>query len=153
MEILPVGMDTAGRMDTPDAHDQAAWYREGPSPGEEGNALISGHKVWKGQRGCFSLLPQLERGEPVVFFHQDGSIRVFYVDMVITYPVEGVPSSIMDVNQDARVTLITCAGSFDRQLGTSRYRCVAVCKAEDWMENFDPNWRYLPEEILLSSAG
>lgn len=146
MEILPVGMDAAGRMGTPDTHNQAAWYREGPSPGEAGNALISGHRVWKGQRGYFSILPQMERGEAVVFLHQDGSLRVFYVDEVSIYPVNAVPARVMDPRLGRCVTLITCAGSFNRALGTSESRCVAVCRAEEEIMNFDPKWRYLPHQ-------
>jgi len=36
------------------------------------------------------------------------------------------------------VTLITCAGAFDRQLGTSKYRCIAICRRAEDMDNFDP---------------
>jgi hypothetical protein len=50
-DIYPVGVTENNEMDTLDSAQDAAWYQFGPSPGEEGNAIINGHVRWKGEKG------------------------------------------------------------------------------------------------------
>lgn len=144
MDVLPVGLKEDGSMDTLDTHDQAAWYEPGPAPGDDGNALINGHKSWKKQKGYFSVLPEMQVGDPVVFLHDNGEVRVFYVVSVNIYPLAEVPEDVMQLTGERRVTLITCEGEFDRSMGTSVNRCVVVCKLEEDIPDFDPAWRYDP---------
>ncbi|MBR0025704.1 MAG: class F sortase [Clostridia bacterium] len=144
MDVLPVGLKEDGTMGTLDTHDQAAWYEPGPAPGDNGNALINGHKSWKKQKGYFSVLPEMQEGDPIVFLHENGEIRVFYVVSMNIYPLKEVPEDVMQLKGDRRVTLITCEGDFDRGMGTSVNRCVVIAKLEEDIENFDPAWRYDP---------
>ena len=113
-EVYPVGLieegDKKGQMDTIEDPDVAAWYEPGPAPGEQGNALVNGHKSWKGKIGRFSVL-------------------YFRVTSVDFYPYNDYPESVMDMESDtAKMTLITCYGDFDRSAGTSEQRCVVVCE-------------------------
>lgn len=132
-DIVPVGIieegDRAGQMDTVDDPDLAAWYSPGPAPGEEGNAIINGHKSWKGKVGRFSVLWNMKIGDEVAIAFEDGSIIYFQVLSVDFYPYDGVPTSVMDPESDfPRLTLITCYGEFDHVASTSKQRCVVVCE-------------------------
>lgn len=134
-DILPVGIiedgERAGQMDTIDDPDVAAWYEPGPAPGGPGNALINGHKSWKGKIGRFSVLWDMQAGDEVIIEYADGSLASFYADSVAFYPYNAVPDEVMSLEGESRVTLITCYGEFDRQAGTSEERCVVVLKGKD----------------------
>jgi len=147
MEVLPVGLKEDGSMGTLNTHDQAAWYEPGPAPGDDGNALINGHKSWKKQKGYFSVLPEMQEGDPIVFLHDNDEVRVFYVVSADIYPLAEVPEDVMKLSGERRVTLITCEGEFDRGMGTSVNRCVVIAKLEEDIENFDPAWRYDPASV------
>jgi len=132
-EVYPVGLieegDKKGQMDTIEDPDVAAWYEPGPAPGEQGNALVNGHKSWKGKIGRFSVLWDMEIGQKVAIEREDGSVLYFRVTSVDFYPYNDYPESVMDMESDtAKMTLITCYGDFDRSAGTSAQRCVVVCE-------------------------
>ena len=82
-EVYPVGLieegDKKGQMDTIEDPDVAAWYEPGPAPGEQGNALVNGHKSWKGKIGRFSVLWNMEEGQKVAIEREDGSVLYFRV--------------------------------------------------------------------------
>lgn len=133
-DIFPVGIITegerAGQMDTIDDPDVAAWYEPGAAPGGPGNALINGHKSWKGKLGRFSVLWDMQVGDEVIIEYADGSLAAFYAVSVDLYPYDGVPASVMELEGESRVTLITCHGEFDRNAGTSEERCVVVLRQQ-----------------------
>ena len=66
-DIVPVGIieegEGQGQMDTVDDPDLAAWYEPGPAPGEEGNAILNGHKSWQGKIGRVYVLWGMENGD------------------------------------------------------------------------------------------
>ena len=132
-EIYPVGVieegDRKGQMDTIDDPDVAAWYEPGYAPGELGNALINGHKSWKGKIGRFSVLWDMKEGQRVAVEREDGSVLYFKVVSVDFYPYDDYPEEVMQIESDvAKLTLITCYGDFDHSAGTSKQRCVVVCE-------------------------
>ena len=132
-DIVPVGRieegPRAGQMDTVDDPDLAAWYQHGPSPGEEGNALLNGHKSWQGKIGRFSVLWDMVEGDLVAIAYDDGSLSYFAVTSVAFYPYDDVPQEVMNLTSETpMMTLITCYGDFDRLIGTSKQRCVVVCE-------------------------
>ncbi len=127
-DIYPVGVTENNEMATLDSAKDAAWYQFGPSPGEEGNAIINGHVRWKGEKGTFSILKEMSVGEEIVIEFDDGGFKYFTVDTLDTYLLDEVPASVMDLKGESRMTLITCLGDYDRDLGTSRSRVVAVCR-------------------------
>jgi hypothetical protein len=129
-EIQPVGRTEDGAMGTVDSNIIAAWYEEGPSPGDYGNALINGHKSWKKEKGVFAELVTLKLGDRIVIFMDDGSELNFYVHTVDVYDRLSVPESVMDLDRGAepRITLITCIGDWDYGAGTSSERVVVTAK-------------------------
>src|SRR3989338_630451 len=61
-----VGLTPQGAMDVPKGPSNAAWYKLGPRPGEEGSAVIAGHEGWKeGTPAIFDNLHTLRKGDRV----------------------------------------------------------------------------------------
>ena len=127
-DIEPVGLTSTGAMGTVNAHDIAAWYKDGPIPGESGNSLINGHVRYSGKKGYFAILRDFEVGDEVIVELADGSYRYFRVESVNFYPYNDFPDDVLSLGGETRLTLITCGGDFDHDIGTSRTRVVAVCK-------------------------
>lgn len=128
-QILPVGVNADGAMDTVNDAHIAGWYSESASPGEEGNAIIAGHVVWKGKKGDFAILSKLKVDDEVVIEFREGYTRKFKVASNEEFPLDAIPEWVMKLDSgDSRVTLITCSGEFDTQLGTRNQRNVVVLK-------------------------
>jgi len=144
-DIYPVGLTKDNAMDTLDSATDAAWYEDGPSPGEPGNALLNGHVHWKGTVGTFSILKEMKAGEPVVIKYDNDTYKYFTITSIDVYLLGEVPPSVMSLGGESRTTLITCLGDYDRKLGTSRSRVVAVCK-EDYAEASDPSISALSDQ-------
>lgn len=126
--IEPVGLDNEGRVDTiPDA-STVGWYKLGPSPGAQGNAILDGHRDWKGELGSLRPIERLKPGEAVIIAYEDGSRQTFSVESNNTYSLDGVPESVMELSGEARVTLITCSGRFIKEQGGYQSRVVVVIK-------------------------
>ena len=132
-DIVPVGVimegNKTGKMETINDAILTAWYKDGPSPGEEGNALINGHVRWKGKAGTFSILPDMAVGEEVAIEYDDGSVTYFSVSEINYYNFREVPAEAMDLDWggDPRKTLISCTGDLDSAAGTSSIRVFVVC--------------------------
>ncbi len=126
-DVFPVGITEDGAMGTRDSAKDAAWGEYCPSPGEPGNAILNGHVKWEGELGTFSILKEMKVGDEVVIEFDDGSFKYFEVTDLDNYPYDNM-ASVMDLGGESRMTLITCLGDYDRSIGTSRSRVVAVCK-------------------------
>lgn len=129
-EIVPVGKKEDNEMETVDSPTLAAWYQNGPSPGEEGNAILNGHISWKGTKGTFSILSDMETGEPVVIEYEDGSYRYFHVESVDVYRIDDWPANVLNTGGETRMTLVTCLGDYNPSIGTSESRIVVICKPD-----------------------
>lgn len=116
-------------MGTIDSEKVAAWLETGPSPGEYGNAVINGHIRWKKVAGVFSVLSDMIPGEKLAVTYDDGSVLYFAVESVDIFTIDDWPAWVMETDSgDARMTLITCHGEWNREQGTSNERVVVVAK-------------------------
>ena len=133
-EVFPGGVLENGQMEVIDRADAATWLENvsgslRPAPGEEGNAIIAGHKSKDGVAGTFKVLWDAKAGDAVVIDYEDGTQGWFYIDSIDRYPYQEVPASVMSANAESpQLTLITCIGEWDSSGGTSSERLVAVCK-------------------------
>ncbi|MDR1205420.1 MAG: class F sortase [Peptococcaceae bacterium] len=126
--VESVGVDSEGRMATSDTAENVAWYKYGPSPGFEGNALLDGHNSWGKRTAVFAKLPTLPLDESVVVYYEDGSWATFRVITNNSYPLDNVPSSVMSFEGPTRTTVITCTGTYRASLGTHDQRCVVTLR-------------------------
>ncbi|MFH7593488.1 class F sortase [Streptomyces racemochromogenes] len=111
-----VGLDPQGVMREPDfaTPQDAAWYREGPTPGEAGAAAIVGHMdTPQAPRAVFFRLKDIARGGEIDVHRTDGTTAVFTVDAVDTFKKDAFPTSRVygDTHGRAELRLITCGGN------------------------------------------
>ncbi|MEV6577472.1 class F sortase [Streptomyces sp. NPDC051582] len=111
-----VGLDAQGVMREPDfaKPDDAAWYKDGPTPGERGAAAIVGHMdTPQAPRAVFFNLKSLKKDEKIEVHRADGTTAVFAVDEVDTYEKDAFPTDKVygDTHGSAQLRLITCGGN------------------------------------------
>lgn len=129
VKVIPVGLNEKGEMDTVPKHDIAGWFELGPAPNQSGNCIIAGHNRWHGRKGLFSILHDgLKVGDRIIVTMEDGSTLFYTVDQIKRYHYDAVPDSVMEVDGETRLTLITCLGDYSHILHMSETRVVAVCK-------------------------
>lgn len=123
-QVEALGLDAQGRMATPSRSDRVGWYSPGTTPGDVGNAVIDGHLDWTDGPAVFWRLGRLKRGDELVVVRADGSQARFAVQSSATTPYDASTDSLFTRSGPPAVTLITCAGAWDRQRGTYLQRLV-----------------------------
>lgn len=127
-KVQHVGVNAKGNMATPSNFKDVAWYKNGPSPGENGNAVIAGHlDNGLGLPAVFWRLRELRPGNEISIEAEDGSVQRFVVTDVQSYQYKEVPTAlIFNPTGPAGLTLITCDGTwiarektYDRRLVVS----------------------------------
>ena len=131
-KIAPVGVDSSNVMESVEDAHIASWLSVDPyvAPGDTGNAIIGGHNLWKGQAGTFSVLKNVQLGDSVLVGFNNGEWR--YFDVIEIGQCDFDDTTYMDAEADeALLTLITCKGDWNSELGTSQSRVVVVCKLHE----------------------
>ncbi|CAM01561.1 sortase family protein [Saccharopolyspora erythraea NRRL 2338] len=121
--LVELGLRADRTLDVPPVSQpmQAGWYRNGPTPGEPGPAVIAGHVDGKGKAGIFHRLHELVPGDVVDVRRQDGTTARFGVQRVERVPKSSFPTqSVYGSTPDAQLRLITCGGSFDSRAHSYR---------------------------------
>ena len=116
--LLQLGLNPDGTVAVPDLNDpdsKAGWYKYSPTPGSLGPAIILGHiDSAKYGPGVFYHLGDLQPGNLIDITRGDGTVAVFRVDGVRSYPKNDFPTPTVYGNLDyAGLRLITCGGVFD----------------------------------------
>lgn len=148
-EIIGVGSTKKNAMDAPMGKannpdwQQAFWYRGSAIPGELSTAIIAGHVDDPlGQPAVFAHLDSVIIGDEIVIHDNRTGLDVtFGVTEVKTYTLKETkdPSVLNDIygtgpvsgqdpqispDKKAHLTLITCAGTFVKKIGTHDQRLV-----------------------------
>ncbi|MDX2396285.1 class F sortase [Streptomyces sp. DK15] len=110
-----VGLDAQGVMREPDfaEPDDAAWYEQGPTPGERGASAIVGHMdTPRAPKAVFFNLKELKKDQRIEVHRTDGTTAVFAVDEVDTFKKDAFPTDRVygDTRGRAELRLITCGG-------------------------------------------
>lgn len=114
-----VGLDAQGVMQEPDfaKPKDAAWYKDGPTPGEKGAAAVVGHMDTPQEpEAVFYNLKKLKKDEKIEIHRDDGSTAVFAVDSVDTFKKDQFPTDKVygDTHGKAELRVITCGGSLTK---------------------------------------
>lgn len=126
--VTALGVAASGEMDVPTDAQTIAWYEYGPSPGEEGSAVLAAHVDYNGVRGVFFDLAQLDTGDRVTVELADGRTRSFAVIERASVEKEILPiDELFRRHGPPMLTLITCGGEFDA--ATRSYRSNVVVRA------------------------
>ena len=113
-DLVDLGLDDNGAMETPVPVTQAGWFRPSPPPGVPGATVIAGHVTWDQEPSVFFELGSLEPGDEVEVERQDGVVTVFEVYRIGSFPKDSFPTSaVYDQPQQSELRLITCGGEYD----------------------------------------
>lgn len=143
--IQSMGADESGTMQIAPALAVTSWFDRSAIPGNKGNAILGGHNTWRGVQSRLFNLYDLRIGDEMEIVYADGTSLTFRLESVFIYALRSAPAHlIMDVRGEARVTLITCKGPYNRSIGTSDNRIVATFKEESVFVIPDPPVRAFP---------
>lgn len=120
--LLGLGLDASGHLDTPPVGkpNQAGWYRDSPSPGSAGNAIMAGHADTRSGPAVFYRLGLLRPGDKVEVVRQDRRTAVFTIDAVRIYPRADFPdAAVYGPTERPELRVITCGGKYDKKSGYS----------------------------------
>jgi LPXTG-site transpeptidase (sortase) family protein len=118
-----------GRMRDPSGPFVVGWYRESGRLTEPDNVVMAGHlDYWGVGRAVFFHLGALEEGDDITVLGDDETEYAYEVEWVRTIrTIDAGPEAIRAVvekTSDERLTLITCGGDYDRELGEYEERTV-----------------------------
>lgn len=112
--IVALGVADSGEMDVPTDADTVAWYEHGPSPGQDGSAVLAAHVDYHGSRGVFFDLSALEAGATLTVEFADAPARTFTVIDGASIAKTALPiDELFRRDGQPALTLITCGGDFD----------------------------------------
>ena len=115
-------------MPVPQVAWLAAWYSYSARAGAPGNVVLAGHRDWQRQRGVFYDLGDVQEGDEVWLQDAPGNWYLYTVVWSINVEADTAPVAAIAGRTDTpSVTLITCAGAFDR--ATGRYREHRIVRA------------------------
>lgn len=133
LNLVPVGLDEEGVMETPQNWQEAGWYIRGGKPGEPKNLIINGHlDTSQGAPAAFFNLAKLKYGDVVEVRDEYG--RIFTYKVVILSYLDVKDPSRLEVLKDEKdqstLTLITCSGNYLQGTGYDK-RLVVKAQSLD----------------------
>lgn len=126
--VEALGVDSSGAMDTPRNIWNVGWYRDGPSPGAPGDAVIDGHVGLPGTPLVFAGLARLAIGADVIAVLADGTHVLFSVSGMQSWPATSHPTGLFSRDGEPRLSLITCTGRYDRGSQTYDDRLIVEAR-------------------------
>jgi LPXTG-site transpeptidase (sortase) family protein len=142
LKIPKINVDTAieyvsltsdGAVDVPKNPINVAWFNLGPRPGNNGNAIITGHYgPWKnGKKSIFDNLHKLHKGDKLYIEDDKGVIISFIVRESRSYDPKADASDVFDSNDGkSHLNLITCEGIWDKDSKSYSKRLVIFTDKE-----------------------
>ncbi|WP_444684692.1 class F sortase [Alkalicoccus luteus] len=125
------GLNEEGQMAVPDEGETVAWFNRGAKPGAQGNSVLAGHVDDYEGPAVFYDLKELEPGDSIHLYDEDGEQMTFIVQSMESYPYEDAPvDQVFGGTASRNLNLITCTGEFDRNVGTHRERLVVYTELE-----------------------
>ena len=116
--LIHLGLTLSGALQVPSTTTIAGWYTGSARPGATGAAVIVGHIDSRTGPGVFFRLRLLHPGSRVYVRRADGTLAVFEVTSVRSYPKSRFPTrAVYGPVPDAELRLITCGGAFDDATG------------------------------------
>jgi len=118
--LTQLGLDSTGHLAVPPDNNKnlAGWYKNGPTPGSAGNALIDGHVDNMKGPAVFYNLGALHKNDTIEVDRQDGSAAVFGIDAVEVYEKNAFPDQkVYGSTADPELRVITCGGGYSKKKG------------------------------------
>jgi LPXTG-site transpeptidase (sortase) family protein len=129
-----IGIDTEVKPGglKPTQGDQLEWetlpfvgvnYQQLGPVGAAGNPVIVGHVVTRSEGNVFRDLNRVELGAPIEVYTDRSRFRYQVDEIKLVYPED---IEVMAPTPDARLTLITCGGTFDPRKGSFSDRLIVI---------------------------
>jgi LPXTG-site transpeptidase (sortase) family protein len=124
--VVTLGVDSQGIMQSPRSASEVGWYDFTAQPGTGGNAVFSGHVDFVSVGpAVFWDLRKLGPGDLVEVRLADGTAYQYVVVSNVSYPSDDAPiADIVGPTGRDTVTLITCTGTFNREVRQYSHRLV-----------------------------
>jgi len=113
--VQPIGLAKDGTLAVPQPGpylDQAAWFKNSPTPGQPGPAIIEGHVDSAAGPSVFFDLGKLHPGHNVEVTRKDGVVAVFTVNAVRDFKKSKFPTTLVYGAKDLslpQLRIITCS--------------------------------------------
>jgi hypothetical protein len=117
-KVFPIGLADDGTLAVPQPGprlNQAAWFKNSPTPGQPGPAIIEGHVDSEQGPSVFFRLGDIRPGDRILVDRADGAHLVFRVDAVRDFMKKSFPTQLVYGAKDLSIPalrLITCS-NFD----------------------------------------
>ncbi len=112
--VESVGVTPELQLNTPRDTGNVGWYDLGSGPGQDGDTVLTGHlDTQSGDPAVFARLSQVKPGDTISVVAADGRSLNYRADSVSRVPNDRTPSDLYSTDGPARLTLITCAGTWD----------------------------------------
>nr|BEK68951.1 hypothetical protein KPHV_61780 [Kitasatospora purpeofusca] len=111
--VTGLGLNADGTVEVPaaDRADEVGWYRNGPTPGETGPAVLIGHYDTAHGPAVFHHVPKLKPGDLIQVRREDGGTVDFRVRALLQYAKGEFPTETVYGNtKGPELRLITCGG-------------------------------------------
>ena len=130
--IESVGLTSDGAVGIPKNPADAAWYNQGPRPGDVGSAVITGHVNWYyGQTGVFANLSKVKPGDKITIQDAKGAIITFVVRELRSYNASAQATDVfISTDGKAHLNMITCEGVWDSNSHQYTKRLVVFADRE-----------------------
>lgn len=116
--LVPLRVLEDGSMQAPRRYSDVGWWKDGPLPGTEGNAVVVGHVDSETGPAVFYGLASLNQGDQLTMTRRDASAVRFRVHRVQRFPLTDFPADrVYRRVGPAGLVLITCGGRYDRAAG------------------------------------
>jgi hypothetical protein len=112
--FVGLGLEPDGTLQVPKTAQAVGWYRDAPTPGERGSAVVTAHVDWLHEKGVFHDLASMGPGDEVTVDRADGATVTFGVTRIEQYSKSQFPTEqVYGPTHDAELRLITCGGRLD----------------------------------------
>jgi len=124
--VVTLSVDGQGVMQSPKTAFEVGWYDFTARPGTGGNAVFSGHVDFASVGAAvFWNLRELGPGDLVEVRLADGTAYQYLVVSNVSYPGDDAPiADIVGPTGEDTVTIITCTGTFNREVHQYSHRLV-----------------------------
>ncbi len=124
--IEQVGTTRSGAMGVPSKTNEVGWYQDGYKPGENGNAVITGHVDTILLRpAVFANLGSLKTGDKIMVTDSADNILSFTIERTETFKVGALPiSNLFALSDKSHLNLITCSGKWSWKIASYTERTV-----------------------------
>ena len=125
----PLGLSQNGEVDVPKDYASVGYYKNGPTPGELGPAVVLGHvDSYQGPAVFFSL-GQLKEGDEINIERADGTVATFAVTEMERNEQSNFPTQKVYGNLNyAGLRLITCTGIYSHDQKRYSHNLIVYAK-------------------------